>query len=383
LKQRLLFITRNFPPLTGGMERLNYHAFEALSEQYDMVLLGPKGCDNYALGMPVTDISTDSSLQYVMRCCFEAYRLSRQWKPDLIVAGSGVAALPASVAARQTGAATVTLVHGLDIIYPSKLYQVGFVPAIRKSNRVIANSANTAKLAASAGVPQTHIEILHPGVTLPVHPSNVQPPQLGFDLKGRKILLSVGRLIRRKGLPAFIRYALPNIVQKTPDVLFLVIGSASESTPLKKEGIEAELQQAVTDAGMQQYVRLLGRVSDEVLDQLLSIASLHLFPVLDLPGDVEGFGMVAIEAAAHGVPTIAFAAGGVPDAVTDKVTGYLVESGDYEAFAQTVVHGLNMLGKELSSANCIKFAEQFSWDKYGQRLKAICEKTLSGHSQTD
>jgi len=380
LKKRILFITRNFPPLVGGMERLNFHAFEALSDRYEMMLLGPKGCGDYVQDAPVTGISTGSSLQYVMRCCFEAYRLSHQWKPDLIIAGSGVAALPARVAARRTGAATITLVHGLDVIYPSKLYQVGFVPAIRNSDTVVANSANTANLTVSAGVPQNCIEILHPGVTLPTQCSAVQPPQLGFDLAGKKILLSVGRLIRRKGLPAFIQFALPKIVDKDPDVLFLVIGTASESTALKKEGIEAELQQAVVDAGMQQHVKLLGRVSDETLGQLFSIASLHLFPVLDLPGDVEGFGMVAIEAAAHGVPTIAFAAGGVPDAVKDKVTGYLVERGSYDAFAQAVLHGLNMLGKELCSERCIEFAEQFSWDKYGQRLCAICEQTLSDHS---
>ena len=383
MKKRLLYITRNFPPLTGGMERLNYHAFEALSDLYDMALLGPEGCGDYAQGMPATGVSTDSSVQYVLRCCYEAYRLSRQWKPDLIVAGSGVVALPARIAARWTGAATVTLVHGLDIIYPSRLYQAGFVPAIRNSNRVIANSANTARLAVSAGVPQSAIEILHPGVSLPNQLSEVQPPQLGFDLEGKKILLAVGRLIRRKGLPEFIRHALPKIVEEEPDVLFLVIGAASESSPLKKEGIETDLQQAVVEAGMQDHVKLLGRVSDELLEQVFTVTSLHLFPVMDLPGDVEGFGMVAVEAAAHGVPTIAFSAGGVPDAVKDGVTGYLVEAENYQAFSQAVLKGLNVLGAELSSQHCIEYAAQFSWDKYGERLKAICEQVLSDHSQAD
>jgi len=380
LKKRILFITRNFPPLTGGMERLNYHAFEALSDLYEMMLLGPEGCADYAQGMPATGISTNSSLQYITRSCFEAYRLSRQWKPDLIVAGSGVAALPARIAARWTGAATVTLVHGLDIIYPSRLYQIGFVPAIRNSDIVIANSANTANLAVSAGVPRNSVEILHPGVSLPDQLVEVKPPQLGFDLEGKKILLAVGRLIRRKGLPEFIRYALPKVVHEDPNVLFLVIGAASESSPLKREGTEADLQNAIVEAGVQEHVRLLGRVSDEVLEQVFSVTSLHLFPVLDLPGDVEGFGMVAVEAAAHGVPTIAFNAGGVSDAVKDKATGYLVEAQNYQAFAQAVLQGLNALGQELSPQDCIDYAEQFSWDKYGQRLRAICEQALSDHS---
>ncbi len=364
------------------MERLNYHAFESLSDRYETMLLGPKGCGDYALGSPFTAVSTASSLRYLLRSCFEACRLSRQWKPDLIIAGSGVTALPARIAARCSGAATVTFVHGLDIIYPSHLYQIGFVPAICRSDRVIANSANTARLARSAGVLEKQIEILHPGVTLPRQPSELPPPQLGFNLQGKRVLLAVGRLIRRKGLPEFIRYALPEIVQSEPDLLFLVVGAASESSPLKKEGIETDLQQAIVETGMQGHVKLLGRLSDELLEQLFSIASLHIFPVLDLPGDVEGFGMVAIEAAAHGVPTIAFNSGGVPDAVKDGVTGYLVEPENYSAFSQAVIRGLNTPGKALSAQCCIEYATHFSWDNYGQRLSAICEKTLCDPSQT-
>lgn len=301
----------------------------------------------------------------------------------MIIAGSGVAALPARIAARCSGAATLTLVHGLDIIYPSRLYQTGFVPAICSSDRVIANSANTARLACAAGVPEKRIEILHPGVALPRQPSETAPPRLGFDLQGKRVLLAVGRLIRRKGLPEFIRYALPEIVREEPDLLFLVVGAATESSPLKKEGIEADLQQAIEEAGMQGHVKLLGRLSDELLEQLFSIASLHIFPVLDLPGDVEGFGMVAIEAAAHGVPTIAFDTGGVPDALKEGVTGYLVEAGNYAAFSQAVVRGLRRSGKLLSAQCCVEFAARFSWDRYGQRLSAICEKMLSSHSQGD
>ena len=146
---------------------------------------------------------------------------------------------------------------------------------------------------------------------------------------------------------------------------------------LKKEGVEADLQHAVIDASMQGYVKLLGRVSDQVLEQVFSLTSLHLFPVLDLPGDVEGFGMVAIEAAIHGVPTIAFNAGGVPDSVKDKVTGYLVDAEDYDAFSQAVLQGLEALGKELSPQRCIEYATRFSWENYGRRLGAICEQTLS------
>lgn len=377
MKRRVLFITRNFPPLTGGMERLNFHAFEALAARYDMALIGPEGCEPYVREVAASGISTASSLRHVMRCCARALRLARQWRPDLVVAGSGVTAPPARIAARCAGANSITLVHGLDLIYPSALYRIGFLPAIRNSDLVIANSNNTARLARAAGVKGERIEILHPGVSLPGDLSAVQPPRLDFDPGDRKILLAVGRLIRRKGIPAFIRHSLPRIVKERPGVMFLVAGGASESTPLKGQGVEAEIGRAVEEAGMGAHVRLLGRVTDEALRQLWSIADLHLFPVLDLPGDVEGFGMVAVEAAAHGVPTIAFAAGGVGDAVEDGVTGYLVEQRDYPAFARAVLRGLEAPGEDLRPRDCIDYAARFSWDNYGRRLQAICERLLS------
>ena len=92
-----------------------------------------------------------------------------------------------------------------------------------------------------------------------------------------------------------------------------------------------------------------------------------MFPVRDMPGDVEGFGMVAIEAAAHGLPTVAFDVGGVADAVADGVSGRLVRSGDEEAFAAAVLAELAQAGtgrRERARA----FATSFSWERFGREV---------------
>jgi len=94
-------------------------------------------------------------------------------------------------------------------------------------------------------------------------------------------------------------------------------------------------------------------------------ADLHVFPVRDLPGDTEGFGMVAIEAAAHGLSTVAYATGGVIDAVWEGQSGRLIPPGDAAGFAQAV---LATLAAPLAPEGSRTFAQGFAWDEFGRRI---------------
>jgi phosphatidylinositol alpha-1,6-mannosyltransferase len=87
-----------------------------------------------------------------------------------------------------------------------------------------------------------------------------------------------------------------------------------------------------------------------------------------LAGDVEGFGMVALEAAARGVPTVGYAVGGVPDAVDQGVSGELVPAGDATALAQAIGRWLARPRRNVA-AQCRAFAEHLSWPEFGRRLR--------------
>ena len=126
---------------------------------------------------------------------------------------------------------------------------------------------------------------------------------------------------------------------------------------------------------MEQAVKFLGKVDDELLTHSYAAADVLLFPLVETVGDVEGFGLVAIEAAACGTPTVAFAVGGVTDAISEGVSGHLVAPGDYDAFRESVISVLNAPRRPQLA---IDFAEGFAWEHYHKRLQDILVANVSG-----
>lgn len=163
----------------------------------------------------------------------------------------------------------------------------------------------------------------------------------------------------------FVREVLPRVVRRKPDCCLLIVGDA----PRDALAAEAEPPQAILQAartmGLEHQVRWVGTLFGQDLESAYRAADVHVFPVREIPGDPEGFGMVAVEAAAHGLPTVAYATGGVVDAVAHGVSGRLVAAGDAEGFATAV---LDLLQHPLEPQGIRRFAAGFSWESFGARL---------------
>ena len=114
------------------------------------------------------------------------------------------------------------------------------------------------------------------------------------------------------------------------------------------------------------------------LDDAYFAADVLIFPVQERENDIEGFGMVAIESAAHGLPTVAFSVGGVPDAVADGCCGKLIPADDNIAFAQAVIDLLSRQSSPVQVDACLNFAESFQWDAFGNQLRDICRNIETG-----
>jgi Glycosyltransferase len=367
-----MLVSRNLPPLVGGMERLNWHIAAELAREHDVLVVGPKGSAALApADVEITEVPLRPLWKFLLAGLRTARREAVRWRPDIVLAGSGLTAPIAYVAARACGARTAVYVHGLDIIVDHRVYRWLWLPVLRRFDSAIANSANTADMARRAGVAGGRISVVHPGTSLaPMHAVPDRQPAAALDPAEGHILLSVGRLTERKGLAQFITHAMPTIIAEHPSARLVVVGDDAPNALRKGASDQVGvLLAAIESAGMQRHVLRRGPCSDDELTRAYERANVHVFPVRHVPGDVEGFGMVAIEAAAHGVPTVAFAVGGVPDAVSDGVSGYLVSPGDYAAFASRVNHILAGSDEALK-AGSRQFAREFAWEKFGERIRA-------------
>lgn len=387
-KPKVVLITRNFPPMQGGMERLNWHTYTELGLEFDVYLVGPQGAEVGRRDPSKVCVSPAKPVWlFLIGAFWQTLRLVLRLRPELLVAGSGVAALPAVLVGRIMGVPVVTYLHGLDIVARHAIYQNIFMPLIRRSNAWFANSRFTRQAAVMAGIPGENITILNPGTKLP-DVSRLDGEgafRERIQAGNRPIILSVGRLTRRKGLLEFIASAFPEITHHFPDVLLVVIGSEpTQAIATPQEGMGDKIAAVAASLGLSANIRLLGSVDDATLEQAYMASRLHIFPVLDLPGDVEGFGMVAVEAAAHGVPTVAFDVGGVSDAIDPALSGVLVSSGDYQGMAEAVVRYLNALpaDAEIQMA-CRRHAEKFEWFRYGEKLREICSAVSAAKDKSN
>lgn len=375
-RHKVLLVTRNFPPLIGGMERLLHHAYQELTNSHDVALVGPRGCLDHVSGdRPVAEVSAKPIPLFLLEARQAARRLARRFNPDLVLAGSGLSLPAARAAGRHSAAPVVTLVHGLDLVHPNRLYRRHILPAVTKANHVIANSRNTMGLAGKLGVSLAKISVVTPGVSVPRQVPDATPLRRRLGLGDRPVILSVGRMTPRKGLAEFVEGCLPAIVKRCPDVCLLIVGDTPAGSAAKPGNAKEEIQRVVSLRGLGHHVLLAGALDDDSLAMAYSAAEVFVFPVLEIAGDVEGFGMVALEAAAYRLPTVAFAAGGVPDAVADGISGSLVQPGCYEEFSEQVIVTLGR-GKEANEHQCLRYAQENSWARFGTRLRALCDKVI-------
>ena len=361
-------VSRNFPPLSGGMERLVHELYRGLIENHEVRLFGPAGCEEYIEpgSAAWSTTITPTPLFLLMSFCKGLYARMTRGSSDVIIGGSGLVGPVVVLLAKLSGAKSMLLLHGLDIIADSRAYQWFFVPFLRRADIAVCNSKNTARLAVEHGIRQERIVIVNPGVDLHGKPLSKESAKQTLDVADSKVLLSVGRLMPRKGLAEFIEHCFVDLCAEDQSWHLLVAGGEPTQALNKPgESVLARIEATIAKHDLRDRVQLLGHAGDDDLRTLYSAADVFVFPLIETRGDVEGFGMVAIEAATQGTPTVAFDCGGVSDAVSAGVSGALVPAGDYAAFSAAV---RRVAGQDLQQSSQ-EFARQFSWENYSEQIE--------------
>jgi glycosyltransferase involved in cell wall biosynthesis len=220
---------------------------------------------------------------------------------------------------------------GLDVTYAPRWYQRVVRRTLPRAPRIVAISNATAQAAIERGAVAEREHVVPPGVldleTSPMRNAASAPAlreRLGVA-PDAPVLLTLGRLVPRKG----VRWFVAEVMNRLPDdVVYAVAGSGPDDAAIR------EAVAAIGPAGKR--VLLLGQVDDSMRDALMTGADIFVMPNVAVPGDMEGFGLVAIEAAAAGALVVASALEGIRDAVIDGETGVLVTSRDASAFAERI-----------------------------------------------
>jgi phosphatidylinositol alpha-1,6-mannosyltransferase len=234
---------------------------------------------------------------------------------------------------------TVMTIHGKEATYANSLYQL-VVPRFVVRQTLLVTVSNETKRIVQQAFPGTNPLVIFNGVTDGFYAPERRDAQyeavaaaIGMpaaELKHYKILHTNGRLVRRKGVLWFVDEVLPQLVAERP-VLYVVSGTGKD-----QEVIEA----AIADRGLQKQVRLLGRVSDDLLRSLYNVADIFVMPNIPVANDMEGFGLVALEAASCGTTVLASKLEGIQDAIIDGHNGLLVEPLDAPAYVRVILREL-------------------------------------------
>jgi len=278
--------------------------------------------------------------------------------PDVIWADSwkSLETLPARgprVPAR--GPRVVVMAHGNELLRQAGGRGGRMASAFARADVVVANSRFTAGL----------MEGLHGGVVV-VNPS-IRPPQAAPRQPQPGHILSLGRLEARKGFDMVIR-ALPSL----PGARYTIAGSGPD---------EARLRALAAECGVASRVAFAGSVDEATKSALLGQAEIFAMPVRREGLSVEGFGLVYLEAAWFGVPSLAGLAGGAADAVVQNETGLLVEGSDAAAVRDGLANLLadHALRERMGAAAQLRVRQNFTWESVLPAYLRLLERS-SAHN---
>lgn len=365
--QRLLFVSHSFAPVdeplanVGGMQRVAMELADALSARADVQL------ELHVLRAPWKRIGLYAP---VFLAGLPARLLARARRGDIVLFSSvttALGALPVFAALRRRGVRVAAIAHGLDVTEPHPAYQVVVRAVLSRLDVVLPVSRSTATFCSERGA--KNVVVVPNGVDLARFESLAierrERPRRAPRAEVRDddfVLLGVGRQVRRKGFGWFVENVLPGLPKRFRLVL---VGDGPERSAIERSAREHRVEDRLILTGLAPESELLA---------WFRRADAMIMPNVEIPGDVEGFGIVLLEAAASSVPAVAARLEGITDVVVDGETGLLVKSGDAAAW----IESLSRLGSEpsrlqaLGEAARIRAVSRFDWTGVAARyLEAL------------
>lgn len=383
----VLFITHKFPPSIGGMQKQSYALINGMRKRTKVFTL---------IQQP-----GESKLSFLMSIKGRVKRMLKQ-HPDISVVhcNDGTVASFCTWLTKYDDIKVTATLHGLDITFPNLLFQKWVVPKLQRFDRIFAVSDATRNVCIAKGFNVNNVAVVKNGVDVKFSVVDVtslflrkMKEKFGLDFEKDKILLSIGRPVRRKGFSWFAREVLPHLSE---GYKYVVAGPNSTSKLVEITSKVLPLtwsRQLLLATGYGTDVKQLKNIDnknfiylDEVpydeLVQLVRSSHLLLMPNIKEDGDMEGFGLVALEASLQTTYVLASRLEGITSAITDGCNGMLVQSANKKAWMTAITslnHGVQ-LAKKAQDARA--YTEQhYCWDRmvdeYAEHFEEIGARAIN------
>ncbi|TSA26131.1 MAG: glycosyltransferase [Ignavibacteriales bacterium] len=337
-KIKLFFIARNWLPNIGGLEKSNYdtYCFLKKSKKVKITLLINTGYRYSVLFLIKVIIKSFFIKEKIIYLCDALLSICN----------------PILKFRRKI---VVIRIHGLDLTGPNKLYQLIIPKLVNLSDKIVCNSQASKNECIKRNINLNKIEVITPGIEFNEFKNNkknyslLQKPSSFF--KNKIILLTIGRLVKRKGVLYFLKNIFPHLDKK---LLYIVAGEGPDYN---------EILDTIKNLKLEKRVFVLGKVSESIKSELLNMTDVLLMPNIPIKNDVEGFGIVGLEANSYGKPILAHNVDGLQDLVQRNKNGMLINIEVKNGLIKNYKEKLNEVLK-LDSSSIYKYSKsRFDWEK--------------------
>jgi phosphatidylinositol alpha-1,6-mannosyltransferase len=376
LPKSLLVVRDYFPPQVGGISKMMASVCQLLGAENISCATAAPGASSLldGAGQPINvhyvpSLFAPGRARMLSSLVLVWPRLLLRERPQLLQFATCQDAYWGLALHKTLRMPFVIYAHGNEVLHAASIAWDRPREALRNAALVVANSRYTARLLTeNIDVDPDRIRVLHPGCDTQRFSPDVTPDEarrLLGDLGGRApILLSVGNLVERKGHDLVLR-ALPQLKQRWPGLLYVVVGGGAF-----KPALEALAEQL----GVASSVRFAGRIDSATLPSFYRLCDVFVMPsrLRAEHYDVEGFGIVYIEAGACGKPVVGGLSGGTEDAVVDGYTGLLVDPNDSAALAAGLARVLENpdWARELGDNARRRAVAEFTWAAFAGKLRS-------------
>ncbi|GAB4546803.1 MAG: glycosyltransferase family 4 protein [Anaerolineae bacterium] len=383
---RLLILSIEFPPGPGGLGTLAYQiAWHLAREGWQVLVSTPQ---DYAATGDIDRFNADQPFEILRLKHLEpsalegAYRLVKALqvishkRPDVLLAVGRQAVWLGAALSRISGIPLVAVGGGSEFLARKRLERAITRWAFGHARSLVAISRYTQTLIDAMGIRVSNPTIIPPGADGYMYRPGLPTDHLRRDRLGlgdSKVILTVGRVSHRKAQDVVIR-ALPLILQECPGVKYLIVGY-----PERRQ----ELELLARSLGVDKHVIFLGQVSQEELPYFYNLADVFVLVSRRTAGQVEGFGIVAAEAALCGIPSVVSRNCGLEEAVVENETALVVDPDDPEATAQAISRLLKDDGLRTRMGQAaLRYArENATWEKRMREYEATLRSVVRRSGQ--